>query len=333
MTIYEDLSVTMQFAYLTNTQYEKTTNSNGLMFYKLTISLLYLLVIFLQFRILIFKGTYVKFFKAIKGLKSNQNSIGGSTYLIILSLISAQMMFVFINQFVLKPNFTEPEIQGLRAVMQSQIFVIDLLPLIWILTTPKMYKCFKVKLRNFLKIFNCGYKNNFIRHHKSDGNVHNIPDEEQNEEGIELEERNLQQIDEHQDSMENPDMIDSLHVPSPDPGCPEAPMSNLILSSVAQVSENYDSMENPDKIDSLHVPSPDPGFPELPIPTLILSSVVSNCSNTLDKENENAISDSQSSTDQMQQQDPSSSTRNKKSKNIVLDRFESARNSMPNVDC
>lgn len=316
MTIYEDLSVTMQFAYLTNTQYEKTTNSNGLMFYKLTISLLYLLVIFLQFRILIFKGTYVKFFKAIKGLKSNQNSIGGSTYLIILSLISAQMMFVFINQFVLKPNFTEPEIQGLRAVMQSQIFVIDLLPLIWILTTPKMYKCFKVKLRNFLKIFNCGYKNNFIRHHKSDGNVHNIPDEEQNKEDIELEERNVQQID-------------------PDPECSEPPMSNLILSSVAQVSENYDSMENPDRIDSLHVPSPDPGLPELPISNLILSSVaqVSNSSNTLDKENENAISDSQSSTDQMQQQDPSSSTRSGKSKNIILDRFESARNSMPNVDC
>ena len=160
-----------------------------------------------------------------------------------------------------------------------------------------MHKCFKVKLRNFLKIFNCGYKNNFIRHHKSDGNVHNIPDEEQNKEDIELEERNVQQID-------------------PDPECSEPPMSNLILSSVAQVSENYDSMENPDRIDSLHVPSPDPGLPELPISNLILSSVaqVSNCSNTLDKENENAILDSQSSTDQMQQQDPSSSTRNKKSK-------------------
>ena len=244
MTIYEDLSVTMQFAYLTNTQYEKATNSNGLMFYKLTISLLYLLVIFLQFRILIFKGTYLKFFKAIRGLKSDQNSIGGTTYLIILSLISAQMMFVFINQFVLKPNFTEPEIQGLRAVMQSQIFVIDLLPLIWILTTPKMYKCFKVKLKNVLRIFNCGNENHSNRENKSDGDVHNIPDEEQNEEGIELEERNVQQIDEYQDSMENPDMIDSLHVPSPDPGCPEAPMSNLILSSVAQVSNSSKTLKS-----------------------------------------------------------------------------------------
>ena len=250
MTIYEDLSVTMQFAYLTNTQYKVTTNSNGLMFYKLTISLLYLLVIFLQFRILIFKGTYLKFFKAIKGLKSDQDSIGGTTYLIILSLISAQMMFVFINQFVLKPNFTEPEIQGLRAVMQSQIFVIDLLPLIWILTTPKMYKCFKVKLKNVLKIFNCGYKNNSNRENKSDDNVHNIPDEELNEEDIELEERNVQQTDEYQDSMENPDMIDSLHVPSPDPGSPEPPMSNLILSSVAQVSNSSKTLkseeENPE---------------------------------------------------------------------------------------
>ena len=244
MTIYEDLSVTMQFAYLTNTQYEKTTNSNGLMFYKLTISLLYLLVIFLQFRILIFKGTYLKFFKAIRGLKSDQNSIGGTTYLIILSLISAQMMFVFINQFVLKPNFTEPEIQGLRAVMQSQIFVIDLLPLIWILTTPKMYKCFKVKLKNVLRIFNCGYKNNSHRKNKSDGDVHNIPDEEQNEDNIELEERNVQQIDEYQ---ENPDMIDSLHVPSPDPGCSEPPMSNLILSSVAQVSNYSKTFKNEER--------------------------------------------------------------------------------------
>ena len=101
-----------------------------------------------------------------------------------------------------------------------------------------------MKLKNVLKIFNCGYKNDFIRQNKSDVNVQNIPDEEQNEEGIELEERNLQQIDEHQDSMENPDMIDSLHVPSPDPGCPEAPMSNLMLSSVAQASNSSKTLKS-----------------------------------------------------------------------------------------
>ena len=107
-----------------------------------------------------------------------------------------------------------------------------------------------MKLKNVLKIFNCGYKNNSHRKNKSDGDVHNIPDEEQNEEDIELEERNVQQIDEYQDSMENPDMIDSLHVPSPDPGSPEPPMSNLILSSVAQVSNSSKTLkseeENPE---------------------------------------------------------------------------------------
>ena len=292
MTIFEDLTVSTHYAYLTKTQYRKQKNSNDLMFYKITISLVYLSIIILQVRILVFKGVGVRFFKHIKGLKSDQNSIGGTTITLILFIISIQMMFVLAIQFILRPNFTEPEIQGLRAAIPSQIFVTDVLPLIWILTTPRMYKAFKVKLKSISNRCKPHFMDVSIHDNKND--VNEISEEAQNEENIELEVRNVQLFDENCDSEENPDRIDSLHVPSPDPELPELPISNLILSSVAQVS---------------------------------------NSSNTLDKENENAILDSQSSTDKMQQQDPSSSTRNKNSKNIVLDRFESARNSMPNVDC
>ena len=292
MTIFEDLTVSTHYAYLTKTQYSKQKKSNDLMFYKITISLVYLSIIILQVRILVFKGVGVTFFKHIKGLKSDQNSIGGTTITLILFIISIQMIFVLAIQFILRPNFTEPEIQGLRAAIPSQIFVTDVLPWIWILTTPRMYKAFKVKLKKISNRCKSHFMDVPIHDNKND--VNEMPEEAQNEENIELEVRNVQLFDENCDSVETPDRIDSLHVPSPDPGLPELPISNLILSSVAQVS---------------------------------------NSSNTLDNENENAILDSQSSTDKMQQQDPSSSARCGKSKNIVLDRFESVRNSMPNVDC
>ena len=296
MTIFEDLTVSTHYAYLTKTQYSKQKKSNDLMFYKITISLVYLSIIILQVRILIFKGIGVRFFKHIKGLKSDQNSIGGTTITIILFIISIQMIFVLAIQFILRPNFTEPEIQGLRAAIPSQIFVTDVLPLIWILTTPRMYKAFKVKLKKI--------SNRCISHfmdvpiHDNKNDVNEMPEEAQNEENIELEVRNVQLFDENCDSMENHDRIDSLHVPSPDPGLPELPISNLILSSVAQVS---------------------------------------NTSNTLDNEKEIAISDPQSSTDQIQQQDPSTSTKSIEaggnSKNIEFDHLKSAHNSMPNIDC
>ena len=241
MTILEDLTVSIHFAYLTNTKYTQKKESKDLEIYKTIISLVYFLIILLQVKILIFKKTEIKFIKAIKGLKSNQSSIGGSTFTITLAIVSIQMFFVLLIQFVLKKNFTEPEIQGLRATIPNQIFVIVVLPLIWIVTTPNMKKCFKLKLKNVLKNFLWFHMNSLTN---ANMNEHDL-EEARNEHSIEMETPNsIQQVND-----DHPDHIDSLQIPSPDPGTLEPPISNLMLSSVAKASNS--GIANEDKKDNL----------------------------------------------------------------------------------
>ena len=239
MTILEDLTVSIHFAYLTNTKYTQKKKSKDLEIYKAIICLVYFLIILLQVRILIFKKTEIKFIKAIKGLKSNQSSIGGTTFNITLAIISIQMIFVLLIQFVLKKNFTEPEIQGLRATIPNQIFVIVVLPLIWIVTTPNMKKCFKLRLKNVLKTYPWFHMNSLTNANIKDHDL----EEARNEHSIKMETPDfIQQVDDD-------DHIDSLQIPSPDPGTMEPPISNLILSSVAKSSNS--GIENEDKKDNL----------------------------------------------------------------------------------
>ena len=94
-----------------------------------------------------------------------------------------------------------------------------------------MKKCFKLRLKNVLKKHPCFHVNSSINSNISDR--HDL-EEAKIEQSIEIETPNsVPQVDD-----DHPDHIDSLQIPSPDPGTLEPPISNLILSSVAKASNS-----------------------------------------------------------------------------------------------
>ena len=184
-------------------------------------------------------------------------------------------------------NYTDSYTQGLRPVILTQIFMTNLLPILWIITTPNMYQSFKTKLKSLKQRYTC------IKLPKSRKKqvdiVHNDPqvpnNQEINEAGASSNpmpslpsnnEFELQNFNDSQESnpeepeirispnsalfvtaenamkKQNDDMslesMDSLHVPSPDSHCQEYPISNLIISAVAKIQTNVPSPADSPKL-------------------------------------------------------------------------------------
>lgn len=274
LTLFEDLSVSAHFAFLTNTKLV-TKRSNDLILYKILVSIVFVCIIFILLRVWKFKGSKIKFKKSIRGLKSDQKSTGKLTFRVALAALSVLLVYYITMYIFYNGNYTDSYTQGLRPVILTQIFMTNLLPTLWIITTPNMYQSLKIKLKLLKQRCTCTQ----LSKPKKEQNIQNDP-QATNNQGIneggasshpipslpsnnefELQNFNSSQesnpeepeirispnsalfvTDENVMKKQNDDMslesMDSLHVPSPDSQVQEYPISNLIISAVAKIQTN-----------------------------------------------------------------------------------------------
>ena len=149
MTLVEDLSISAHFSFLTNTKIV-TIKWNDLLFFKIVVLLTFVSTIILQIRIWKFKrrstvGISMSHSNTTK--KSNQKTVGKVTLRIILASISIQLFYHLMMQYEYNYNVTDSYIQNLRLGTCSQIFTMNFLPMVWIITTPNLLKVFVIKLQ------------------------------------------------------------------------------------------------------------------------------------------------------------------------------------------
>ena len=227
-----------------------------------------------------FKGAKVKFKRSIRGLKSDQKSSGKLTFRVALAALSVLLGYYITMWILYNGNYTDSYTQGLRPVILTQIFMTNVLPMLWIITTPNMYQSFKTKLKSMKQRCTCSQLSKPKKEQSNnDQNDPQVPNNQEiNEEGgssnpipslpsnneFELQNFNASQesnpeepeirisptsalfvTDENSMKKQNDDMslesMDSLHVPSPDSHCQEYPISNLIISAVAKIQTNVPS--------------------------------------------------------------------------------------------
>ena len=157
MTCLEDLSISAHFSFLTNTKIV-AIKWNDLLFYKIVVSLIFVCVIIFQIRIWKFKrnsavnvSISVNFSKTTT--KYYQKTVGKVTLRIVLTAISIQLFYYLMMKHKYNSNFTDSYIQNLRLVTCSQIFTMNFLPMVWILTTPNMMKSFVTRLQKIKQKF------------------------------------------------------------------------------------------------------------------------------------------------------------------------------------
>ena len=173
MTLVEDLSISAHFSFLTNTKIV-TMKWNDLLFFKIVVLLTFVSTIILQIRIWKFKrrstvGISMSHSNTTK--KSYQKTVGKVTLRIILASISIQLFYHLMMQYEYNYNVTDSYIQNLRLGTCSQIFTMNFLPIVWIITTPNLLKVFVIKLQKVKQ--KC---NDFCIAHpkKTQDNVHHV---------------------------------------------------------------------------------------------------------------------------------------------------------------